>query len=696
MSFKELNLQEDEFGTLSYTESERTIIEFHKPVTAKTIKYKRIAGYFSSAVFSVLKDSLASFIQQEDSKIELITSHVIMKSDYDVMTEEERRENTESIISDEIINDIESLSEKISTDHLTVLDWLLQTGKLEIKIAVLEKQPGQSIMHRKLGCVEDKDGNRISFSGSENWSKKALLYNSENLDVFRSWVWHERGKIKTHFKQFQEVWENKDKTLETYAFPEAVKKKLIQFSAKTEEDAENAAKRVADHHSNTRTEPETNKKELYDYQKEALDKWKTKGDYKGIFAMATGTGKTFTAIQGMQRLIESNKKLVTIIVAPYEHICAQWEKELFDLYEYLPVNAYKNSKKWIPELQKKIDSLNDGFINNIFVVTTYNTYRNHMFINKISEINTEECPILIICDEVHFSGAEKFQEGLLDDYQYRLGLSATPERWLDPEGTEKITSYFFSEVYEYTLKQAIEAGFLTKYEYHIHPIDLTREELIKFKKITSLIHIIQNTEPFNEEKLLEAYRNRSKIIQNASEKFGALENILNENPDISKCLIFCSDKQIDSISELLREKFSNLNFRRFTHEEDTDEREEIIRDIQNGRLNIVLAMRCLDEGIDLPNIETAIITASSGNPKQYIQRRGRVLRKHKEKKYATIHDLIVMPDLYDLDDEQQRDSARQIMQKELRRYKEFASTAKHSSDLFLKIKQLEEQKGYSS
>jgi hypothetical protein len=540
-----------------YTESERTINEFHKPVTAKTIKYKRIAGYFSSAVFSVLKDSLALFIQQEDSKIELITSHVIMNSDYKVMTEEQRHENIESIISEEIINDIESLTEKIAKDHLTVLDWLLQTGKLEIKIAVLEDNPSQSIMHRKLGCVEDKDGNKISFSGSENWSKKALIFNSENLDVFRNWVGEEQGRVASHFEQFQEVWENKDQTLKTYAFPEAVKKKIIQFRAKTEEEAEKAVKNVANHHSNTRTKPETNKKELRDYQKDAIKAWEN-NEHKGIYEMATASGKTFTALKSLETLRSKVEKLLVVIAVPTIDLCNQWETELVEIGEHDPITAYGTSA-WQTDLANQIHFMKTGLSKNSIVITTHKTFSSTNFINLIKDVADIT---LLICDEVHASGSPKQFAGLHEvNYEYRLALSATPTRHLDDEGSKNLLDYFDKVVYSYTLSQAIAAGFLVPYYYHLYPVKLTYTEIEDIRKCGKRIQIAKSKKPPDNATIEREIFKRASIIANAENKVMGLSECLHgidRDPDreLENILIFCApdgNNQYGDVLELLGE-----------------------------------------------------------------------------------------------------------------------------------------------
>ena len=278
------------------------------------------------------------------------------------------------------------------------------------------------------------------------------------------------------------------------------------------------------------------------------------------------------------------------------------------------------------------------------------------------------------------------KEVCLDNYEFRLGLSATPSRWFDDEGTKTLMAYFNKVVYKFPLEKAIEKGFLTKYEYFPRFVELDAEEFEEYQKITKKI-IIQYQNEKNQAKkneLLNLYCIlRQRIIVNASEKFVALNQILDETKNLNHCLVYCSPQQIMEIQNILNKR--GILQHKFTCEENLSERKELLESFDKGNYRVLVAMKCLDEGVDVPSTQMAILMASSTNPREFIQRRGRILRLYPGKTISTIHDIVVVPTLSEKVDPDFLEMEAKIMSKEISRYIEFAHSATNSGSAYATI-----------
>tara|TARA_Y100000310_G_C20506518_1_gene726659 strand:- start:17 stop:1012 length:996 start_codon:yes stop_codon:yes gene_type:complete len=327
-----------------------------------------------------------------------------------------------------------------------------------------------------------------------------------------------------------------------------------------------------------------------------------------------------------------------------------------------------------------------NYLNNPIIITTYDTFSSEKFIKITDGL---DIPILIICDEAHAAGSLKRSRGLKKNYLYRLALTATPKRWLDDLGTDLIYSYFDKTVFEFPLKEAI-GRFLTPYNYFPHLVNLNQNEKNEYKSFGRKIAMLYSKTDFKSKEYLNLLLiKRSKIVINAEEKLDKLDEILNSTEKLENCLIFCSDKQLELVKDKLRVRA--IKYRQFTNKENLEERTKIRKDFDEGLCDVLVAIKCLDEGVNIPSIKTAIILASSSNPKEYIQRRGRVLRRDQGKTKAIIHDFIIVPmdnneinpDSYDVE--------RKILAKELKRYEDFSDSSLnplHSLGIINEFKQL--------
>lgn len=421
---------------------------------------------------------------------------------------------------------------------------------------------------------------------------------------------------------------------------------------------------------------------LREYQIEAIDEW-FKHNCNGIFEMATGTGKTFTALSCFDKLLSTKDALCTVIACPQSHLIDQWIGEIKKFYDGSIVVASSKNSKWKVDLADLIVNLYLGVINQVVILTTHKSLASDFFLEKIHEIDIEK---LLIVDEVHGIGSQKQMLGLDDIYDYRLGLSATPSRYFDDEGTAVINDFFGGVVFEFDLTRALteinpDTGktYLTPYIYKPIVVNLNDKELADYQELSARIARLFATNNKDYKESLEGLLfKRQNIINNAEEKYEAFRNILRERPNIDKLIVYCSSEQMDRIQEILNEegvspqhKFTQKESASKKKKEDYSEREYLLKKFADGSYKALVAIKCLDEGVDVPVAENAIILSSTSNPREHIQRRGRILRNAPGKKEATIYDILVFP-------EEDSEQGKKIRQKEINRYLDFATSAENS------------------
>jgi DNA phosphorothioation system restriction enzyme len=432
---------------------------------------------------------------------------------------------------------------------------------------------------------------------------------------------------------------------------------------------------------------------LRDYQKEAIKSWFKDGRGRGILEMATGTGKTITALAIAAIFFKNYKRLAIVIVCPYQHLVTQWERECRH-FNIKPILCYKSRTLWEDELNEKITSYNIGTLSSFCFITTNDTLSSPTMQASIERLNGD---VLIIADEVHHLGAMRLKNSLPSNIDFRLGLSATPERWYDDAGTDGLNKYFENGViFQFGLREAI-GTYLTEYYYYPHLVTLTEEEnedyLNLSKEIARRFVQDEDYELTGNTVLKHLLIQRARLLSSAKNKLVRLKEIMTEQKHSNFNLFYCGDakiggeRQIDRVVSLLGRELG-MRVHPFTAQEDPRERRELLQRFEAGQLQGLVAIRCLDEGVDVPATQNAYILASSTNPREFVQRRGRVLRKYPGKKYSYIHDFLVVP--RDLEDIQLLDAAtfnteRKLMARELRRFKEFATLAINGPQASLQI-----------
>ena len=672
LSFLELELECD-------YDSERDDIlhQFYIPVLLRAKKYDRLAGFFSSSALAVAARGISAFIKNQ-GHMKLIVGAKLQKPDIDAIIE--GKENQEEIISKMMLKDLEKIENEIIRDHVRALALLVAKGYLDIKVAIVVDNFGEpldydtairkGIFHQKVGIFEDRDGNLISFSGSVNETASAWEDNIEEFKVFRSWKEGELEHLASDNKKFERYWYGQTNRLRIYDVPTAVREKLLELAP--------------DDIRSLKIERVDERPLLRDYQKEAISRW-LENSGRGIFEMATATGKTFTALGCLVDLLKKEPRLVVIITCPFTHLIRQWKDNL-KIFGFACLEAFAGSATWKDRLANAIFDFNNRTLDVLVVTTTHDTFSSEKFMRALNSVSGK---ILLIADEVHGLGSPERQRGLLEIYNFRLGLSATPSRWFDEEGTAVISNFFDKTVFEFPLDKAIERGFLCLYEYHPYIVELTPDEMEEYKKLTKKVAVeyAKTRDDLRRSELLNLYCIiRQKVIVNASEKYIAFNQILDVLGEPIHCLVYCSPQQIERVQEILNKR--GIVQHKFTAQEDFKERKRLLDSFAKGHYKVLVAMRCLDEGVDVPSTRIAIIMASSTNPREFIQRRGRILRLFEGKRKAVIYDVIVVPTISGSIDNEFYELEAKIMRGELKRYTEFARSAINSGLAYAKIVEL--------
>jgi superfamily II DNA or RNA helicase len=540
-----------------------------------------------------------------------------------------------------VLNEITDIEDELKRDHISMLGWMVKNGKLNIKVAVVSS----GIAHQKIGILEDKYGNVLSFNGSDNETAFGWLFNDETFHVFRSWK-EENEHLKDDLSQFEKMWSGQTNKTQIYSVSDAFKKGLIKVAPKNEEEFKELSSRISKNMGQLKSNVRI-KKDMRDYQKQAVKAW-VENDFKGILEMATGTGKTFTSLNGIEELAKKTKKLLCVITVPYLYLVSQWKKEFITFFDegFYVKEAHSEIREWERALNEFIQEYNMGVINKLSIFTVYDTFATEKFQNIIHKYLDTGNEILLVSDECHFLGSDEFSKGMKEIYKYRLGLSATPQRWFDEEGSQKLIEYFGGTVFSFSLKEAIPK-YLTPYDYFPRVVKMSDDELDRYYELANRISKVFHYRNAADESESNSYITkllieRAKIIVNNEEKKIRYREILLDLKNrglIDHLLVYCSPEQLDWAQEVLNEY--NISNHKFTFYENPEQRTSILEHFEKGAVKAIVAMRCLDQGLDLPSIKTAIILASSTNPIQYIQRRGRVLRKYPGKEQALIYDFIV-------------------------------------------------------
>jgi superfamily II DNA or RNA helicase len=713
---KEVNWSEDR----SYrTVSEGEPVQFYMDCLCNSKKFDLLLGYFSSAAINVLSLGFASFLYNGGT-MRMVINNVLSQEDRDAIKAGKEGNVINTIIDLTDIKQLKRTLDDYGKHFFDCLAWLIANEK--IQIIIIKPKLGKGIAHYKSGAFSDGI-DTVGFKASCNFTAFGLLENLEELDGFLSWENSRSNKmINRQNKDFENIFLGKSDIVEyleikdvSIAIKEAFGDNLLnELLIKEKELVEkkgfvlrNKGIRKTFEKAITRIEEIVREPKFpypsgpREYQGAAYESWFNNGK-KGIFAMATGTGKTITSLNCVLEEFKKNPEKVyhVLILVPTITLVEQWEKEVLS-FNFQEVYKISSKENWQNKVKTFISSAKRIPIS-FALISTYASFVKDKFQSLIKDLPEDT---IFIADEGHNLAAPTVADKIKDfRLKKRIGLSATPKRIYDLEGTAEMEVFFEDSepyTYSFSMERAIRDGVLCQYYYYPHIIKLTENEMQEYVEISTQLSKLYRIGKGNSEKesiIERLLLKRKRIIHKAFNKLGATIEILKgqfqEKGNLKYTFVYVPEGETFEINEDEDEPiFENVRLiNQFTREiakidekilvnkfiSGMNDRNEILKQFQNGEIDVIASMKCLDEGVDIPRAETAIFCSSTGNPRQFIQRRGRILRKHPAKNHAVIHDLVVVPDYENQTEGSSTfDLEKKMVRTELVRVMYFASLSKN-------------------
>ena len=694
-------------------------------------------GYFSSAAISVLSEGFATFISK-GGYMRLIINHIVSKKDKEA-------------ISDGMLGNIIDCSDLSNFQYLKstfdeyqeqffrCLAYMISQKRIDIRI--IKPRGKKGIAHTKSGQFRDGDS-ITAFTGSANFTISGLFNNIEEIKIDRSDSVDRmvQNRIIKQRKDFDAIMSGEKKGIDYLSPKDLVEAISTNYGESDIEELLDVERKLKEVKKSNRPITTVVQDELTvalpsfpydkprDYQMLAFENWKNNGQ-KGLFAMATGTGKTITSLNCLLEIYKRNGYYKAVILVPTITLVNQWEKECWKFNFCNIIKVYSKNTEWrskieLLQMAEKYRKPNEP-TQNFIIISTYTSFARE---NVFSVLNSfERAKVLFIADEAHNMGSPSILKRLSTiNYLRRIGLSATPERQFDEDTNKKLYRFFGAEekfTFEYSMEEAIQKGVLCRYYYYPHLVKLTDEEMANYVELSEKIskYFNYNSGEFDKKDdiLLGLLLARKRIIHKAANKLDAFKKIIEEryekNGNLKYSLIYVpegnkpdyfpeadlfdkaeqvaddavSDHLIDIYTEAVMRVDKYITVRKFVSGQ--KDRDEILAEFAKGKLQVLTSMKCLDEGVDVPRSELAIFCASTGNPRQFIQRRGRVLRKHPDKYMAEIHDLVVAPEVSSTSASYKMEQS--LLKGELLRVKNFSMLSENPSYSQMELKAVMEHYG---
>ncbi len=564
---------------------------------------------------------------------------------------------------------------------------LVARGKIRIKVALVDSGLGRSMYHEKIGIWYDNEKMMLAISGSANESWNAYVGNYERLDLFPSWKGGSEATRNAAIREsFESLWGNTSAGVRVVDLIFAVQNRLLV------EEPQRERRTAPRPRHDVPAPPQTPQEVLVPpadfvpmpHQRTAMRLW-AGASGKGILEMATGAGKTLAAFAIASALWNAiGPGLCVVVIVPYIHLLDQWVTTA-TRFGLAPIRCYLSAGTWQPNLQSAVLALNSGHRPLLSVIVTASTMQNSQFRQLIRAISK---PVLVVADECHNYGSSGISRALPSSATYRLGLSATPQL-RDPPSAQRLHDYFGDIIFRYDLGEAIADGVLTHYLYFPHTVPLDDDEFVEYSELTRAIGRYLGSESLDgemSEPLKHLLMRRARLLGTARGKLPMLRQLLRPHQKDSHILVYCSDGQVEGevdgalirqLTETLRIVGEELGMRcsSITAETPREARSQILQSFDSGLIQVLVAIRCLDEGVDVPATRTAYLLASSTNPRQFVQRRGRVLRRHPGKLRAEVHDVFVSPPKHAIEDSTTFSVAQGLIRGQLTRVAQFAQLA---------------------
>jgi len=701
------------------TGSENEPLQFYLDGLSNSNEFSLLLGYFSSSAINLLSIGFATFISK-GGKMKMVINHLLSEKDKEAVWRVEDNPNNIRVFDLTDIVSLERVLDEYDTHFFECLAYLISEKRIEIK--VIKPKNGKGISHYKSGVFSDGQ-NSVGYQASCNFTYYGLSENIEQLEAFLSWENGRSNKlIKRQIQLINDYFTEKDEDVEYVPVSEIevvlkdrfgkkdINELLIQedhlLKKKQSLISNPKLKRTITNLFNEIEVIRSTPKFPYadgprEYQKDAYKNWVANG-FKGIFAMATGTGKTITSLNCVLSELKTNpdKTYHILILVPTITLVEQWEREVksFNFQEVFKISSKVNWQNEVITLVSTAKRIPISFA----LISTYASFVKDKFQNLLKDLPEDT---IFIADEGHNLASPNVANKLKNfKLKKRIGLSATPKRKYDTDGTTAMELFFEDKepyTYAFSMERAIKEGVLCEYYYYPHIIKLTADEMKDYVEISNQLAKLYRFEKNNLEKesIIEILLlKRKRIIHKAENKLHAAIEILkkqfSDKGNLKFTFVYVPEGETFEIreeeDELIGENVRLIN--QYTREiakinqnilvnqfiSGMKDRDEILHQFQKGEIDVLASMKCLDEGVDIPRAETAIFCSSTGNPRQFIQRRGRILRKHPAKNYAIIHDLVVIPDYENqIEGADTFDLEKQMIQSELERVMYFASLSKN-------------------
>ena len=668
------------------TQKENVIEILYAPCLKRSKKYVRGAGFFRTSVFRLMTEDLLNFCIN-GGHITLLTSTQLDLSEYEnaIIAYKEKG----------FKEDLSALLDSPDTiDSTKMLCALIHNERMDIYVAVLRG----GIYHQKKGYFEDEFGNRVAFSGSGNETLSALKPydegNAEDFNVAWNWkdTWNDYGvdwcaTLDAHLSNVQSPFPvvHITEVDPVFIHDQGIDRSLPSHRESAQRRQQTLTGKWDEIFGEKKPPPEPtesfhNLPELRPHQKDGLAKWEEKGKV-GILEHATGSGKTITALKAIADHMEKGHDVIVLV--PSEPLLYQWEEEIKKSIPGATVSLLGSGNK------EGLDALVDMRVSGSpsLVLSLIQSFRSEEAIRELNTLNRDlDKPILLVADECHKLGAPSYEVICDRPTTYRLGLSATPRRQNDSEGTERIFSMLGGVIEPpYTLRDALRDKYLSPYKYHIDSTELTHDEQKRYDELISEIRQLfvmkKEDEPISEYLQQCIFRARH-IIRGAENKVDVAVDILAKNYKAGQhWLIYCEgEKMLDRIDNLIRNRMDNIPPFRYWSGMDRFQRKTALDDFSRNS-GIMLAIKCLDEGVDIPAISHGIVLSSTKTKREFIQRRGRLLRPSKWKQFATIFDVFALPNASGKESN--------FVLDEIRRAREFAESALNKNIVEADIRRLQ-------
>ena len=686
---KYVSLRDIQLKGVYRTAADSLIRDFYIPFLAKSCQYDRAVGYFSSSMLIEAAFGLSGLIKN-GGRMRLVIGHPLSEEDFASVKKGASLARIQDQILKDLLHVLESAGSERAVHSLELLSWMVATDSLEIRYAF--KRVG--MYHEKIGIMTDGERNKLVFHGSANESASALLptRNFESLAVYPSWnqeIFDEYGK--PFVEGFESLWRGDTKYVISIPVPSAVYEQLANYRVERHgpPDLELEAALVAPGEGTSNTSrtpmlPATLGGERYTlrpHQVDALRHWKANG-YAGIFALATGSGKTITALHAASRFVQQGSAIALVISVPYQVLAEQW-CDVMHLFGMRPIKAFYSRDKWELDLREEVSAFVAGSLRFMSVVVVNETLSSEHFRATLSEIPNDR--LMFVGDECHHHAGPNWLDKIPVNAGFRLGMSATPWNPGQLEKRKVLEELYGPVVASYSLRDALANEVLCPYRYQVVCCDFDDDEAVEYERLSKRISSLRAQDPDGADPAIRSQiqivaSRRARLLGAIRDKRHRLDKALSESPVGPHTLVYCGegkhplDDEEGEEHRMIARAVQSLasagcKVGRITAAESVSERKRILAAFDDGLIEAIAAIRVLDEGFDIPSCRTAFLLASSTSFRQYVQRRGRVLRRAPGKDEALIYDFVALPSISLL--EREREVWTRQIATELSRLREF-------------------------